>query len=324
MRRRFSQRTPFSVKTPSCRPIVFVFLALLLWITPVRSFGDTPKPDPEARRKAHHEMEKRVAKRIASFKGKVFLFAKNIDTGESFGVMPDERVRTASTIKVPIMVEVFAQVAEGKLKWTDELSIVRRNENEDGGVLFEFTPGVKIPVRDAMRMMIVVSDNIATNILLERITTDAVNARLESLGFKELRSLRKIGGGSDAKVREERQLQKFGIGIATPREMVRLLEMMERGELVSPEASKEMIAVLKRQQFHDGIGRRLKGIEMATKPGALDHLRSDIGIFYTKAGRVVMAVTCEDIPDVDYRSDAEGHLMLADLSEMLLDGLATR
>lgn len=312
------------MKTPSRRRTLPGLLLLFLLTLPAFSVADTPKTDDATRKKARREMEKRVAKRIAGFKGKVFLFAKNIDTGESFGVMPDERVRTASTIKVPIMVEVFAQVAEGKLKWTDELPIVRRNENEDGGILFEFTPGVKIPVRDAMRLMVVVSDNIATNILLERITTDAVNARLEALGFKEIRSLRKIGGGADAKVREERQLQKFGIGIATPREMVRLLEMMERGELVSPEASKEMIAVLKRQQFHDGIGRRLKGIEMATKPGALDHLRSDIGIFYTKAGRVVMAVTCEDIPDVDYRSEAEGHLMLADLSEMLLDGLATR
>jgi beta-lactamase class A len=277
-----------------------------------------------ARRKARRDMEQRITKRIAGFKGKVFLYAKNIDTGESYGVQPDAQVRTASTIKVPVMVEVFAQVGEGKLNWTDELAIVRRNENEDGGILFEFTPGVKIPVRDAMRLMIVLSDNIATNILLERITTDAVNARMESLGFHEIRSLRKIGGGADAKVREERQLQKFGIGIATSREMATLLEKLERGEIVSPEASKEMIAVLKRQQYHDGIGRRLKEVTVATKPGSLDHLRSDIGIVYTKAGRVVMAITCEDIPEVDYRSEAEGHLMLSDLSEMLLDGLAAR
>lgn len=312
------------MKTPSGRRILLGLVLLVIATLPAFSVTDT-RPNPDAaRRKARRDMEQRIAKRIAGFKGKVFLYAKNIDTGESYGVQPDAQVRTASTIKVPIMVEVFAQVAEGKLNWTDELAVVRRNENEDGGILFEFTPGVKIPVRDAMRLMIVLSDNIATNILLERITTDAVNARMESLGFHEIRSLRKIGGGADAKVREERQLQKFGIGIATPREMATLLEKLERGEIISPEASKEMIAVLRRQQYHDGIGRRLKGVEFATKPGALDHLRSDIGIVYTKAGRVVMAITCEDIPEVDYRSEAEGHLMLSDLSEMLLDGLAAR
>ncbi|MCS7081122.1 MAG: class A beta-lactamase-related serine hydrolase [Chloracidobacterium sp.] len=276
-----------------------------------------------ARRTA--EMNRRIQRRLASFKGKVFCFAKNLDTGETFGLAPDAKVRTASTIKVPIMVEIFAQVAEGKLSWDEKLTVVRRHEYEDGGVLFELTPGTQITVRDAMRLMIVVSDNIATNILLDRITTDAVNARLEKMGFTHIRSLRKIGGGGESAFRESNpeENKKYGIGVATSREMVRLLEALERGLVVSPEASREMLAVMKRQQFRDGIGRRLRGVEIANKPGALDHLRSDIGIVYTKHGRVAMAITIEDIPVVDYCSEAEGHLLIADIVDILLDGLAT-
>lgn len=104
--------------------------------------------------------------------------------------------------------------------------------------------------------------------------------------------------------------------------MVRLLEALERGAVVSPEASREMLAIMKRQQYREGIGRRLRGVEIANKPGALDHLRSDIGIVYTKHGRIAMAITVEDIPVVDYCSEAEGHLLIADIVDLLLDGLA--
>lgn len=269
-------------------------------------------------------MRRRLEQRLAAFKGKVFCFAKNLDTGETFGYNPDAKVRTASTIKVPIMVEVFAQVAEGKLDWNEKLTVVRRHEYEDGGVLFELTPGTQITVRDAVRLMIVVSDNIATNLLLDRITTDAVNNRLAQMGFNHIRSLRKIGGGGESTFRQSNleENQKYGIGVATPREMVRLLEALERGAVVSPEASREMLAIMKRQQYREGIGRRLRGVEIANKPGALDHLRSDIGIVYTKHGRIAMAITVEDIPVVDYCSEAEGHLLIADIVDLLLDGLA--
>jgi len=103
--------------------------------------------------------------------------------------------------------------------------------------------------------------------------------------------------------------------------MVMLLEKLERGEIVSPAASKEMIGILKRQQYHDGIGRTLKGVEIASKPGALDHLRSDVGIIYTPRGRIAMAITCEDIPEIDYTSDNPGNLLMSRLSLLLIEGL---
>jgi hypothetical protein len=103
--------------------------------------------------------------------------------------------------------------------------------------------------------------------------------------------------------------------------MVALLEKLERGEVVSKEASQEMVEILKRQQSHDGIGRSLTGVPLATKPGALDRLRSDVGIVYSDRGRVAMAITADDMPEIVWTVDNPGYLLLSKLSLILLDGL---
>jgi hypothetical protein len=103
--------------------------------------------------------------------------------------------------------------------------------------------------------------------------------------------------------------------------MVTLLEKLERGEVVSKEASREMIEVLKRQQYRDGVGRTLRGVAVANKTGALDHLRSDVAIVYSDRGRIAMALTCEELPEVDYSADNPGLLLISRLSTVLLDGL---
>src|SRR5204863_3899910 len=103
--------------------------------------------------------------------------------------------------------------------------------------------------------------------------------------------------------------------------MVLLMEKLEHGEIVNSEASREMIELLKRQQYHQGIGRSLKGVEMASKPGSLDALRSDVGIIYSKRGPVAMAITCDQMPDVDWTEDNPAYRLMSHLSNILIDGL---
>jgi beta-lactamase class A len=296
-------------------------LALLLLLTPAQA---QPATDDAKLR----TLDQQTRAELAKFKGKVTLFARNLDTGATYEISPDEPVRTASTIKLPIMVAAFALVAEGKVKWTDELRLTDQRKVQGSGVLQELSDGLRLTLRDAVTLMIVLSDNTATNLTLDHLTTDAVNEKLAALGLKVTRSLRKIGGGGESKAFYETWNKKpdgvssrYGIGVSTPREMVALLERLERGEIVSPAASKEMIGILKRQQYHDGIGRTLKGVEIASKPGALDHLRSDVGVIYTRRGRIALAITCEDIPEVDYTSDNPGNLLMSRLSRLLIEGL---
>jgi beta-lactamase class A len=263
----------------------------------------------------------RIETEVAPFKGKVWIYAKNLDGGATYSRNGDERVRTASTIKLAVMVEAFARVAENRAKWSDEIILTKEKKQPDGGVLQELTDGTRLTLRDAINLMIVVSDNTGANLALDFLTADAVNARMDSLGLKQTLSLRKIGGGGESKAYSDPANKGFGIGVTTPHEMVSLMEKLERGEIVNASSSREMIALLKRQQSHQGIGRSLNGAEMATKPGSLDALRSDVGIIYSKRGRIAMAITCDQMPDIDWTEDNPAHHLLSHLSTILIDGL---
>jgi beta-lactamase class A len=272
-------------------------------------------------RQAENRLDIRVRAEVAQFKGKVSLFARNLDTGAIYQLGGDNRVRTASTIKVAIMVEAFARIAEAKAKWSDEVVLTNAKKVSGSGVLQDLSDGLKLTLRDAVTLMMTVSDNTATNLVLDVLTTDAVNARMDTLGLKQTRVLRKIGSGGTSKAGEDAMLKPFGTGVTTPREMATLLEKLERGEIINPAASKEMIALMKREQHRDGIGRTITDVDMATKAGALDRLRSDVAIIYGKRGRIVMAITCDDMPEIIWTEENPGYLMLSRLSQILIDEL---
>ena len=267
-------------------------------------------------------LDHQIKDKITAFKGKVSLFAKNLDTGETYAIGADDRVRTASTIKLAVMVEAFARVAEGKAKWTDELVLTKTARYGGSGVLPELADGLRLTLRDAVNLMMVVSDNTATNLVLDYLSTDAVNARMDSLGFKQIRILRRVGSGGESREGKEPDNKRFGLGVATPREMVNLMEKLERGEVISAAASKEMIELLKREQGRYAIGRSLWTLPMASKYGALDHLRSAVGIIYAEKGRIAMAITCDEMPDVIWSVDNPAYLLMSDLSVLLVKGLS--
>src|SRR6185369_6085326 len=135
--------------------------------------------------------------RIHDFPGQVSLYAKNLDTGVIIGIRESEPVRTASTIKLPVMAAVFDAVARGQAKWTEPLTVTAAEKVSGSGILAsEISDGVQLPLRDVVHLMIVLSDNTATNMILERFTADAVNAYLDRIGIRTTRSMRKILGDS--------------------------------------------------------------------------------------------------------------------------------
>lgn len=270
---------------------------------------------------AQTSLDEKVKALVGPFKGKVSLFAKNLETGESYALNPDERVRTASTIKIAVMIEAFAQVAERKIKWTDEVVLTKEKKVSGSGVLSELSPGLRLSLRDALNLMMILSDNTATNLVLDVVTTDAVNARMESLGFKNIKIMRKIGSGGESTAGKDPENKKFGLGMATPREMVLLMEKLERGEIVSAAVSKEMIDLMKREQGRNAIGRSLWNVPLASKYGALDRLRSAVGILYTDKGRIAMAISCDEMPETMWSVDNPAYLLMSRLSEVLVEGL---
>ncbi|HSE33923.1 MAG TPA: serine hydrolase [Pyrinomonadaceae bacterium] len=266
-------------------------------------------------------LDQQIKNKVSSFKGHVSLFAKNLDTGQTYALNADERVRTASTIKIAVMVEAFARVAEGRAKWTDEVVLTKEKKYGGSGILFELSDGLRLTLRDAVNLMMLVSDNTATNLVLEVLTTDAVNARMEALGFNQIKIMRKVGSGGESKAGKDPENKRFGLGVATPREMVLLMEKLERGEVVSSAASKEMIDLMKREQGRYAIGRSQWDVPMASKYGALDRLRSSIAIIYSKKGRIAIAISCDDMPDVMWSVDNPAYLLMSELSDVLVNGL---
>ena len=268
----------------------------------------------------------KVSAAIAGFSGTVSIFAKNLDTGATYALRPDDRVRTASTIKLPILCATFEAVKEGRLKWTDLITLHDADKVSGSGILGEFSDGVKLPLVDVAHLMIVLSDNTATNLVIDHVTADYVNEYMDKLGLKGTRSMRKVrGDGADLKAASgfskaglDPANQKYGLGSSTPREMVILLERIEKGEIVSAEASKEILKILKRQRDTNGIARHAGDSVVANKSGALDHLRSDVGIVYAKGNRIAMAITCEDVPKIDWTSDNEGLLLISKIAEILV------
>ena len=268
-------------------------------------------------------LDEQVKDAIAGFAGRVSIYARNLDTGKDYGLHADELTRTASTIKLAIMAEAFRQVGAGKLNWKDELVQTKEKKQGGSGILFEFSDGTKIDLKTAVNLMIVLSDNTATNLVLDKVGTDSVNAFMDSLGLTDIRSLRKIGGGGDSTAwKTDPAIRVFGLGRSSPRQMVKLVAMMERGELVSKEAAAEMIALMKRQQLKDGIGRgELETAPVASKSGALDRFRADVGIVYTRRGRIAMAIYIDDMPVIAYNQENPGLAMIWKLSQIFQDDL---
>ena len=274
---------------------------------------------------AQGSLDSRVRAEIAPFKGKVFLYAKNLDTGETYSFDGDERVRTASTIKIAVMIEAFARVAEGKAKWTDELVLTKAARYGGSGILPELGDGMRLTLQDCVRLMMLLSDNTATNMVLDYLTTDAVNERMNSLGFKATRIMRRVGGGGESKEGKlDDNLKRFGLGATSPHEMVQIMEKLERGEIISKEASKQMIDLMKREQGRYSIGRSMPNVPMASKYGALDALRSCVAILYTKQGKVAMAITVDEMPEVIWSVDNPGYLLMSRLSEILVTALTAK
>lgn len=201
------------------------------------SFSGTALPQTTA--EPSDPLKEKLRERIATFQGTVSLFAKNLDNGLTIGIRETQPVRTASTIKLPIMLAVFDAVERGEAKWTEPLTVRAEDKVSGSGVIAtEFSDQLQLPLSDVLHLMIVLSDNSATNMILERFTADAVNVFLDKIGIRDTRSLRKVRGDGTAlkapagwsaagKLPEN---QKYGLGVSTPRDMVTILERLYRGE----------------------------------------------------------------------------------------------
>jgi len=271
---------------------------------------------------------------IRSFHGEMGIYAKNLETGETISINADTRFPTASLIKTAVMVEVFHQIAEGRLRREQTVTLSERDKAGDETVPVNVLhAGTPLTVSDLVPLMIAWSDNTATNLLIGLVGTSNVDKRLDAYGLSKTRLYRPTfrDGRADVLPEEERE---YGLGSTTPSEAARLMERIARGEAVNPEASAEMLRILAMQQDRAMIPRSLPvGRDetlVANKTGWDEEKRPDASGFkgdvrcdaaYVKSPRVryVIAICARRIRDKSPGVDNEALRLGAELSRLVYD-----
>jgi beta-lactamase class A len=258
--------------------------------------------------------------RIAGFRGTVGIAVIDLKSGDTLGIRATERFPTASLIKVPVLVELFHQIEHGKLHLDDPLTMLAADQEPGSGVLRFFQAPHTLTVRDAATLMIIVSDNTASNLLIDKLGVRHVNARMDSLGLTRTRLYRKLFMPEESI--EPDSSARYGVGVTTPMEMAKLFAMLYRGEAVSAEASAHMVAMLKEQFSVDRIPRELPPqAVVAHKTGEVDDVRNDCGIIYAPVRDFVFCAFTKDDVDQSWRVDNDAYRLIADLARTVYDGL---
>jgi beta-lactamase class A len=270
-------------------------------------------------------LESRLAPLEKAHKGKVAIAVKHLETGDSFTLNADEAMPTASLIKLAVMAEVYQQAADGKIKLADPVTLRKDDKVQGSGILTEhFSEGATFPLRDAVRLMIVFSDNTATNLVLDKIGIASTGKRMHEWGFPNTMIHHKVFKGGSTSIDAERS-KKYGLGSTTANEMIGLLEKLHQGKLVSAEASKEMLEHLKKCEDKDKFPALLTdGTVVAHKTGSVNEVRTDAGIIYTPGGPVAVCVLTNDNEDQRWKPDNAGNVLCAKVAKEVYDYFAAK
>jgi beta-lactamase class A len=266
-------------------------------------------------------LEAVLAPLAKAHQGRVAIAVENLKIGESYALNADTPMPTASLCKFPVLIEVYQQVAEGKVKLSDPIKVKKEDLVGGSGVLkYLFDPDTTITLHDAIRLMIGVSDNSATNLVLDKIGIGATGKRMEAWGYPETK-IHSKSFRRNTSVYPERS-DKFGLGSTTAADMVSLLKKCHRGEIVSPDASAEIIATLRLTQDTERMTRYfvdIKGVSFAHKPGAVEAAKTDAGIMFFEQGPVALCVLTSNNKDVGYAVDNAGNVFIGKVAKAVYD-----
>jgi beta-lactamase class A len=257
------------------------------------------------------------------FPGDMSIYMKNVSTGDELALDSDKVMETFSVIKLAIAAELVHQADAGKLSLTDRVSLNAGNRRLPSGVLYALDPGLNPTLKDLLTLMIIISDNEATDALGDKLGRDQITAYMRGLGlekttiqFSDLDWDRHWLGSLDSKYRNasgdqtidfpfgkysEQQVQDaFGhtiydagiyFGHSTTGEIGRLLEMMVNGKLVSRAASELILGIMEKQQVNDRFPRYLKNVRIAHKTGdGQPFIANDAGVLWVNDQPIVLVV----------------------------------
>ena len=246
-------------------------------------FAQSPAPSSGKTKVLWQKLEAGIEQVDQYLDGVMGVAIEDLNTGDHYFLHEDEVFAQASSIKITVLANLYLQAQQGKLKLTDLYAVQASDLVPDSDIMNGLTPGItRITLRDLATMMVAVSDNAATNVLIDRVVMQNVNAMLDSLGLSHTRLRRKMMDLEAAKQGRE--------NISTPREMMTLLSAIYHGKLLNKESTEDFFKVLTTNK-NSWIPRDLPpDLKIADKPGALEAVRNDSGIVFVEGRPYVICV----------------------------------
>jgi len=274
-----------------------------------------PAPAPRSVRADTLALRRTLDSIADAHRGVVGYSIIDIENGVRMNRRGDETFPTASLIKVPILVTVYDLVAKKQLSLDDPLTVLKIDQVAGSGILQHLHNGTMLTVQDAAWLMTIISDNTATNLLLDRIIIRRVWNKMDSLGLHHTKVhsksfLRNSSVAMDSSV-------KYGLGVTTPNEMARLFELLALGKAVNPASDSAMLNILEHNEDGDLLQRYAGGARAAHKTGATDQVRAECSLFYLR-NRVVACVLTKENKDIRWVLDNEPQIAMARMGEAIV------
>lgn len=265
--------------------------------------------------------------------GHVALFARNLRTGQTASLLPDEPVQTASVIKMGILLDAAEQIRARKASFDERIVLTKANQVEGSGVLGELTPPIALTLGDTLTLMVVLSDNTATNMAIDRLGLAHINETLRKAGLHQTVLYKKVYVPATGPMPPDQP--KFGLGKTTAREMASIMERFATCRLTLDNATPEagdgqvcgrILHMLRDQQDRDSLPRYLEtldtsetGSAIGNKTGSLNQVRNDVALISTKSGPVIIAGFTWDNADQRWTGDNEAEQTLGKLAKAIVD-----
>lgn len=284
---------------------------------------------------ATHEdsnLDHTLATIAAGHHGKVALYAENLKTGETASLSADQAVQTASTIKMGILLDASEQIRTGHASLQEKLVLHKGNQVEGSGVLAQLDTPLALTLKDTLTLMVILSDNTATNMAIDRLGLAHINETLKSAGLKQTYLYKKVYVPASGPMPADQP--RFGLGKTTAREMASLMTRIATCRLSLDGGAAQpgdgalcgaLLHMLRNQQDRDGIPRYLESMDtsehgsaIANKTGALDALRADVALVASKSGPIVIAAYTYENEDQRWNGDNQGQQTLGKLAEAIV------
>lgn len=255
------------------------------------AFQQPQQPSPLSR------LQSNIERITRSVNAKWGIYIKCVETGEEIAINADETMDTMSVIKIPLMAEVFRQIEAGKFSLSDRVTLKDSDKRPGTGIIRSLDAGASLTIKDLITLMIIVSDNSATDMLFEKVGgTEPVNKLMQSYGLNTIKATGTTDIWFKAIQAAPSALQfhmegKTPFGLSSPRDMGKLLEKIQKGEAVSKQASEQMLQILRGQVYSSRLPKYVTGFRLPHKTGDfLPYIGNDVGILESQNRHIVISV----------------------------------